>query len=174
MNVTYEYLTLNIRKDLKTLYMNCYKSLGWAVSEDKKDYFLNSKYINKDLKRNANIIEKDKLNKLQEQSQEIFSNIEKLLNEPKSVATKYAILISIIGTIFLAISVFTITLITPFIWQLFAICGIIGMVGWILPYFIYKNIFKKKCEENDIRIKGQINEIDKICVKAKKMINKVQ
>ncbi len=62
-----------------------------------------------------------------------------------SKATILALVTAILGTAFLAGSVFAITAQSPHI-LLMILFTISGFIGWILPYFLYKKILQQETE----------------------------
>ena len=107
---------------------------------------------------------------LQRRMEKSLDEIERLELQPESLGLIWSMIVGMIGTIFLAISVFAITATNP----LYVICiltGIIGIIGWILPFFVYKNIKTNKEQENISLIEEQYNNIYDNCEQARKLID---
>lgn len=147
-NVTYEYLSLNIKDDLEPMYIDFYESLGWlSINTGKRDYYINSdpkkNLVNVKFKRNRRIQNKEELNKLQKQMEEIFEYIEKLEKKPNTKATVCAMIVGIIGIVFMAFALGTSTgetlLIVPTV-----IFSILTILCWSIPCFLYKKILEKE------------------------------
>ena len=178
--VAYEYISVETNIDKEPLYIDCYENFGWELINnstfvDKDDYFINNvtsshKKINIKFKRDRKIKNKNKLQTLQRKLELSLNSIEKLEKEPNTISFIYAMSIGLLGTIFLALSVFSFTgneiYYVPFI-----LCGIIGIIGWILPYFIYKKIKSIKEQENISLIDEQYNIIYDVCEQANKLLN---
>lgn len=77
----------------------------------------------------------------------------------------YAYSISILGTILVALSVFTVTGYLNLNMIFSTLLGIIGIALWIPPYFLYKNVLK----EQDLK-DSEYDKIDELCDKANKLI----
>lgn len=179
--VAYEYLSINVRSEKEPLYIDCYENFGWILINnntallDKDDYYINNsnindrKLVNIKFKRDRKIKNKINLLSLQRKLDKALKEIEKLEKEPSTKATMDSMIVGVIGTVFLAISVFCITAINP-LYIPGTIFGIIGLVGWILPYFIYKKVKTKKEEENVILIEEQYNTIYDSCEQARKLV----
>lgn len=179
--IAYEYLSLTVDSEKEPLYIDCYENFGWLLINnsalvEKEDYFINNvpsnyhKKINIKFKRDRKIKNKAQLLSLQRKLESSLKEIERLEKEPYSKAFILALTIGIIGTIFLAVSVFSITAATP-LYVPCVISGVIGIVLWIMPYFIYKNKYRAKEQENISLIDEQYNNIYNICEQAKNLTN---
>ena len=178
--VAYEYLSMNVTSEKEALYIDCYENFGWILTNnnglvDKEDYYINNsningkKMINLKFKRDRKIQNKAKVISLQKKLERGLKELERLESEPSTKGTIYAVIISVIGTIFLALSVFAITATNPLI-LLGIITGIIGLSGWFLSYPIYKKIKTKQENINTTLIEEQYNNIYDSCEQAKKLI----
>ena len=86
-------------------------------------------------------------------------------------ATITARFIGLIGCAFLAGSVFAITATPPNI-LLCVIFGLPGIVGWILPYFVYKAMGSKRSQKVEPLIDAKYDEIYEVCEKANGLLPK--
>lgn len=179
--VAYEYLSLNVKSEKEPLYIDCYENFGWILINntaliDKEDYYINNtnirqdKLVNIKFKRDRRIKNKMQLISLQKKLELSLKNIEKLEEQPNVSGIIYSMAIGLIGTIFLSLSVFAITATNP-LYIPCVIFGAIGIVGWILPYFVYKKVKEKKEQENNLLIEEQYNTIYDTCEQAKKLVD---
>lgn len=179
--IAYEYLSLNVPSEKEPLYLDCYENFGWMVVNhaglvEKEDYYLNhpnigdKRMVNIKMKRDRKIKNKIELISLQRKVESALKEMERLEKEPESKGYISAFSIGMIGTVFMAISVFAITATKP-IYILGVLFGIIGILGWILPYFAYKNIKTEKEKENISLIDEQYNTIYDSCEQARKLID---
>lgn len=182
--VAYEYLSVNVTNEKENLYIDCYENFGWVLTNstthnglvDRDDYYINNsninskKNINLKFKRDRKIPNKSKVVNLQKRCENGFRELERLEREPLSKGNIYAVTISVIGTIFLALSVFAITATNPF-YILGVITGIIGLVCWFISYPIYKKIKLKQEGINVSLIEEQYNVIYDSCEQAQKLLN---
>lgn len=182
--VAYEYLSTNVTSDKEALYVDCYENFGWKLTSsnsnyglvDKEDYYINNsnlndnKLVNLKFKRDRKIPNKAKIISLQKKCENGLKELARLEKEPKSKGSFYAVISAIIGTIFLAISVFAITATNP-IYVLSVITGIIGLVCWFISYPIYNQIKIKQEEINTSLIEEQYNVIYDSCEQAQKLLN---
>lgn len=86
-----------------------------------------------------------------------------------SVATAYALVVGIIGTAFMAGSVFAVTAQPPYI-VLSTILAIPAFIGWMIPYFLYRRITRKQTEKLTPLIEQKYDEIYEICEKGNKLL----
>lgn len=77
--------------------------------------------------------------------------------------------IGIIGTAFMAGSVFAVTAEPPIIW-LCALLAIPAFAGWILPYFVYKKLKEEKSRKVAPYIEEKYDEIYEICEKGHSLL----
>jgi len=179
--IAYEYLSLNVKSEKEPLYIDCYENFGWILINntaliDKEDYYINNsnttnnKLVNIKLKRDRKIKNKIQLLSLQKKLESALNELEKLEKEPTSIGFIYAMTIGLVGTIFMALSVFSITASNPLV-ILGILCGIVGIIGWVLPYFVFIRVKADKSQKNIILIEEQYNIIYDSCEQAKKLID---
>lgn len=178
--VAYEYLALDVKAELEPLYIDCYESLGWIFINntalvDKGDYYINhydyneKRLVNIRFKRDRRINNKKQLVVLQKKLDNALKQVEKLESIPNSMGVIWAMVIGVLGIIFLWFSFMVIRGDNP-IYILGIVCGIMGTVGIILPYFVYNKVKNKHLQENTILIEEQYNTIYDCCEQARKLV----
>lgn len=173
--VAYEYTSINVKEELKTMYLDYYKYFGWIyVNENKKtDYYINSNpnqdIVNLKFKRNRNIKNKAKLQELQDKCIKAFLKVNKLEKEPHEKATMYSLIIGFIAIVCILLAILCITE-TKILWIPLVICGIVGLACVIAPYFVYKKVYTKKELENRSKIENEQEIIDDTCKEAIKIL----
>lgn len=80
-----------------------------------------------------------------------------------------ALILGIVGTAFMAGSTFAITQEPPLPLLCIAL-AVPGFAGWVLPYFVYRNIAARKSQELDPLIKEKREEIHEICEKGHNLL----
>ena len=110
------------------------------------------------------------LTRLQRNFEACVNEIEELEKSKTSAATIYALVIVILGTAFMAGSVFAVTAQPPHI-VLCILLAIPGFIGWIIPYFVYEKTVKKQTEKVIQLIEEKYDEIYKICEKGNKLLH---
>ncbi len=182
--IAYEYLNINVKSDKEPLYTDCYEAFGWILTNnaalvEEGDYYLNNlpnvnvtKQVNLKFKRDRKIPNKGELQTLQRKMENSLKEIDKLEKEPMSKGVTKSLSIGLIGTIFLAISVFAITASTLSLsnYIICIISGIIGLAGWLFGFLSYKNTKTKVEKENTQLIEEQYNAVYDCCEKASKLI----
>lgn len=179
--VAYEYLSINVKSSKETLYIDCYENMGWKLTNqtalvDSEDYYVNNSNLNDDklinlkFKRDRRIKNKVELQLLQKKMEEALKEIERLERESFVKGAIKSMTLGSIGTIFLAISVFAIVAETP-LYVLSVLTGIPGIIGWIVPYFVFLKEKRKVEDINKSLIEEQYNTLYDNCEKGKKLSN---
>ena len=82
----------------------------------------------------------------------------------------WALFIGLLGTAFMAGSVFAVTAQPPHI-ILCIVLAIPAFAGWVLPLFVYRKIVQKQTEKMIPLIEEKYDEIYEICEKGSKLLN---
>ena len=176
--VGYEYKELLTESSRFSFLLDGYENFGWMLDENLPAYLPeNGKDRNPvsqqkkvlRLKRNRKIVNKMELTRLERNFEACVNEIDKLEKEKTSIATVYALVLGIIGTAFMAGSVFAVTPQEPN-YILCIILAVPGFLGWILPYFLYKKIVGKQTERVTPLIEEKYDEIYEICEKGNKLL----
>ena len=172
--VAYEYKEIVTESSQASFLLDGYECFGWELDESMTVHreSINSPYQKKTilhLKRNRKIVNKTELTRLQRNFEACVKEIEALEKSKTSSATMYALIVAIIGTAFIAGSVFAVTAQTPYI-ILSALLAVPGFIGWILPYFLYKKTAENQTEKIVPLIEQKYDEIYEICEKGNKLL----
>lgn len=167
--IGYEYMELNVNTEQVSRYMDCYENFGW-FRDDNAPSANGLHQTTVKMKRDRKIMNKMELTRLQRNFEACVFEIEKLEKSKTSLAFKYAIVIGILGTVFMAASTFAVTAEPPQI-LLCSIFAIPGFIGWGFPYFIYKKMVSKQTEKMTPIIEEKYDEIYVICEKGNKLLN---
>ena len=173
--VGYEYKEITAESSKASFLLDGYENFGWELDENLQGNGNTRKTPNQNkmiirLKRNRKIINKMELTRLQRNFEACVSEIEALEKSKTSSATMYALSLAMIGTAFMAGSVFAVTASPPHI-ILCILLAIPGFLGWILPYFLYKRIVGKQTEKLTPLIDKKYDEIYEICEKGNKLLS---
>jgi len=166
--VGYEYKRVTVKRDMVDLYTDCFPSFGWTLGSKAPAL---DRVISVTLKfrRDRKIINKVELTRLQRQFESQASEIGKLETSKTIGASTIACVIGILGTAFMAGSVFAVTL------EMIPLCIILAIpafIGWIIPYFCYQRISAKKTETVIPLIEQQYDAIYETCEKASALLYK--
>lgn len=178
--VGYEYKEIIAESDKASFILDGYENFGWESDEKLNGNIykntvenISSSYHNKvviRLKRNRKIFNKIELTRLQRNFEACVNEIEQLEKSKTSMATMYSLIIGILGTAFMAGSVFAVTAEPPNI-VLCILFAIPGFIGWIIPYFVYNKMVKKQTNKITPIIEEKYDEIYKICERGNKLLN---
>lgn len=177
--VGYEYKEVVTESNKVSLLLDGYENFGWQLDENMAENNLShglgnvlvsqQKKVIIRLKRNRKIINKMELTRLQRNFEACINEIEELEKNKTSAATMYALIVGILGTAFMAGSVFAVTATPPYI-VLSILLAIPGFIGWILPYFVYKKMGEKQRKKIAPMIEKKYDEIYEICEKGNKLL----
>lgn len=173
--VGYEYKEITAESSKLSFLLDGYENFGWEIDENLPGNGTTGKTPNQNkvvisLKRNRKIMNKTELTRLQRNFEACVSEIEALEQSKTSSAAMYALILALIGTAFMAGSTFAVTAQPPHvIWCI--LLAIPGFLGWILPYFLYKRIVRKRTEKLTPLIEKKYDEIYEICKKGNKLLS---
>lgn len=167
--IGYEYTEVTTQRKLESVYADSYPSFGWELEGSSTPPQGNS-FVALRFKRNRKIRNKLELSRLQRQFDSGLNEIKSLERAKVFKAAAVAYMTGLIGTAFMAGSVFCFiaghTL--PSV-----ILGFIGLLGWIAPYLIYRTISRQKTEEITPMIDQKYDEIYTVCEKASQLLQTV-
>ena len=163
--IGYEYMELNAQSERISMYLDGYLSFGWVADEN----VTQTKNCIK-LKRDRKIINKMELTRLQRHFEVCMDEIAALEKAKGSRATMCSIIVGVVGTAFLAGSVFAVTHEPPLI-LLTILLGVPGIIGWTLPIFIFKALVRRDAAKMAPLIEAKYDEIYEICEKGTKLLH---
>ena len=165
--IGYEYQDVIAKRGFASVYQDGYENFGWALEGTANSTTKVDSIIMK-FKRDRKIRNKAELTRLQRQFNACIVDIQSLEFSKGMKASAVAYAVGVVGTAFMAGSVFAITanLVIPC-----TILAIPGLIGWIAPYWIYRTISRKKTEEINPLIDQKYDEIYSVCEKASSLLN---
>jgi len=166
--VGYEYIEIVTDNERSSLYLDGYMTFGWIPDGNFPPSGILGRTSIK-LKRDRKILNKAELTRLQRHFEACMNEIEEMEKSKTRAATIYALIVGLIGTAFLAGSVFAITAATPLI-PLCVILGIPGIIGWILPYPIFRSQTQARIKKIAPLIEQKHDEIYEICKKGDSLL----
>lgn len=171
--VAYDYKEIIADSDKISFLIDGYESFGWEIDnhlpESSVQAYAHISKVAIRMKRNRKIVNKAELTRLQRNFEACVREIDMLEKSKTSNATMYALIIGIIGTAFMAGSVFAVVAEPPRI-LLCILLAIPAFVGWILPYLVYKKTLVKDADRIVPLIEAKYDEIYEICVKGNKLV----
>ena len=166
--VSYDYKTVKVSEDALGFCLDAYESFGWQMDERLTNLQAGSS-ASLHLKRDRNVPNRMELTRLQRNFEGCMEEIADLEKEKSWMATGVSIAVGIIGTVFLAGSVFAVTASPPVIW-LCVMLAIPGFIGWAVPYFLYREIRRRKSEQVDLLIEKKYDEITGLMEKGHSLL----
>ena len=165
----YEYKTVVAPSERVSVYLDAYENFGWIPDENAPvKQFVNAATLK--LKRDRKILNKAELTRLQQHFEACMDEISSLEASKLKMATMFSLIIGIVGTAFLAGSVFSVTNEPPLI-LLCVLLGIPGLIGWAVPYGLYKHFANKRAVVVAPIIEQKYDEIHEICEKGNALIH---
>lgn len=166
--VGYEYKSITVKQSMESIYADSYSSFGWEL-EDTASPLAGVATITMKFKRDRKIRNKAELTRLQRQFDAIASEIVSLENSKVVGASTVAYILGVLGTAFMAGSVFAYL---GGMIPLSIILAIPAFSGWIIPYFCYVRICKRKSAEIDPLIDQKYDALYEVCEKASSLLAK--
>ena len=106
--IGYEYKEISVASKDASLFLDCYENFGWIPDENHPtDHSGGITTIH--LKRNRKIINKMELTRLQRNFESCMQEIQQMERSKKQTATVWAMIVGVIGTVFMAGAVFAVT-----------------------------------------------------------------
>jgi Flp pilus assembly protein TadB len=165
----YDYKTVTTTEDKASMYLDAYECFGWLPDDSMPArQFVGT--VTLKLKRDRKILNKAELTRLQQHFEACTDEIAALESSKTSAAMSCSLAVGLIGTAFLAGSVFAVTSEPPLI-LLCVILGIPGLIGWALPYRLFKRIAHRRAKEVAPLIERKYDEIHEICEKGSALIH---
>lgn len=162
----YEYIEVTTQRKLESVYADSYPSFGWELDRTSTppqgDTFVALRF-----KRDRKIRNKLELSRLQRQFDSGVDEIKALERAKVFKAAAAAYLVGLIGTAFMAASVFCFIAGNTLPSVLLAIPGILG---WIVPYLLYRSINARKAAEIMPMIDQKYDEIYAVCEQASQLL----
>ncbi|AIQ60114.1 SoxR reducing system RseC family protein [Paenibacillus borealis] len=164
--VGYEYKDVTVKRRMEQVYTDGYANFGWAL-DGTSTPLKNVGTVTLKFKRDRKIRNKVELTRLQRQFDASVVEIGALENSKVIRASAVAYIVGVIGTAFMAGSVFANQ---DDRLALSVLLAIPGFVGWIIPYLLYCNISKKKSNKVAPLIDQKYDEIYELCQQANSLL----
>ena len=162
--VGYEYLKIPVRRSMAPVYADGYENFGWELEgTEEQPGKLALDTVSMKFKRDRRLSNKAELIRLQRNFDACVSEILSLEASKRIRASAAAYTVAIAGTVFMACSVFAVTAGNPVLCMILAIPA---LIGWIVPYFLYNALEKKKTAQVMPLIDQMYDELYTVCEKA--------
>lgn len=166
--IGYEYKEIVVSSEHVSMYLDCYETFGWILDEN-FDVPNGVGLTTLRMKRDRKIINKMELTRLQRQFEACAYEIQNLERSKRTEATAWALVVGMIGTVFMAGSVFAVTSEPPIYW-LSVLLAVPAFAGWLCPYFLYRYQVRVKTQKVQPLIEAKHEEIYEVCEKAHSLL----
>ena len=166
--VGYEYRDITVDREMESMYIDGYQNFGWRLEKSSTLQIGLGNTILK-FKRDRKIRNKMELTRLQRQFDFCVSEIVEMEKSKATNASFIAYTVGLIGSAFMAGSVFSIVATPPQV----VYCIILALpafICWLLPYFLYKSTYAKKAAELAPLIDNKYDEIYEVCERANNLL----
>lgn len=165
---SYEYKELTVPGSKASFYLDCYENFGWQQDENFPPHEAGGK-ITFRLKRSRKLVNKTELTRLQRHFEANMEELAALERSKTGTASIWALCIGLLGTAFMAGSVFAITAKPPHI-VLSIVLSVPAFAGWIAPYFVYRRVRDKKTRQVNPFMEEKMEEIYSLCEKGQSLL----
>ena len=163
-----EYKEISAGGERAAFCLDCYESFGWILDErTQKSTSSKGKLI---LRRERKIVNKAELTRLQRHFEACMEEIGALENSKTTNASIAALCIGLMGTVFMALATFA-AVHAPPLYVLSALLAVPGLIGWILPYFVYQKLTARRTTVVRELIERKYDEIYGICEQGHQLLN---
>ena len=166
--VGYEYTKITVKSAQASLYLDSYENFGWEF-DAKADSSTMGDKTTLHLRRDRKILNKMELTRLQRNFEASMKEISALETSKTTTPQIVAMTIGILGTAFMAGSVFAVTANPPMI-LLCIILAVPGFIGWIFPYFVFRRLVSKRLTIVTPLIEEKYDEIYELCKKGQELL----
>ena len=166
--VGYEYKELTVAADRFSLYLDSYENFGWTADKNAPPRSQHG-LMTVTLKRDRRIVNKMELTRLQRNFDACIQEVDALERSKASSPTILALAAGLIGTAFMALSVFSVTAQPPHI-PACILFALPGFAGWIASPFLYRERLRRKAGEINPLIEDKLEEAYRLCQRGHELL----
>ena len=178
--IGYDYKTITVNSEKLSFYLDAYENFGWIPDATRQLGFPMTKLtspaqpayrtVSVDMRRERKIPNKAELTRLQQHFEACMDEMDQLERSTSSKACIYSLIVALIGTSFMAGSVFAVTHEPPIIW-LCVLLGLPGLLVWGLTYPLYRRLVQNRASEVRPLIDRKTDEVHDICEKGSTLLH---
>lgn len=166
--IGYEYKQVTVPRAALSQYLDGYESFGWQ-QDDRRPPSAGGRRVTLYLKRDRKIANKMELTRLQRHFEACMAQIDGLQRAPAQTAALWALVVGLVGTAFLAGSVFAVTHQPPqYFWM--TVLAVPGVVGWAAPCRLYPWMLRRQQVRVSPLLEAQWEEVDRLCAKGQGLL----
>lgn len=166
--IGFEYKNITVKRSMESVYTDGYQNFGWSL-EGTSTPIQSVGSVTLNFKRDRKLRNKAELTRLQRQFDSCVTEIQRLEFSKLLRASAVAYTTGLIGTAFMAGSVFAVLADRI---PLMILLAVPAFAGWILPYFFYCILLRRKTEQVEPLIDKKYDEIYEVCEKANNLLPK--
>ena len=166
--IGYEYKEISVPDKDTSQFLDCYENFGW-IPDAARPAESGRGTVTLHLKRNRKIINKMELTRLQRNFESCMNEIQQMERSKNQTATIAALVVGILGTAFMAGSVFAVTSEPPQ-YLLMIFLAVPAFIGWVLAPLLYRHQFQKQCQKIQPFIDAKYEEIYQLCEKGHSLL----
>lgn len=160
----YDYKDIVISRNKVPVFVECYKNFGWSVDENTSYEYFDS-YTKVKMKRERKIINKMELTRLQRNFEACVKEVKNLELTKTKFARTSALSVGILGIVILIGAILLDAYAVTFK-CISTIMTVLGVLGCVLPYFIFQRIRDKQEKKLQPFIDEKCEEIRGLCKKG--------
>jgi hypothetical protein len=164
--VAYEYATVPVKRSMESMYRDAYQAFGWTLEGHVPVVSPTGAVVLK-FKRDRRIKNRPVVSELQRKCEDALTSIENLERSKTSTATGRALAVGIVGSAFLAGSIFSLE---AGLIPLFIVLGALGLGGWALGYFTYTGTRAKRTAQVAPLIDREYDVVYETCEQASELL----
>jgi Flp pilus assembly protein TadB len=159
-----EYIEVTIQRELASLCSDCYRALGWTVTDTR----VRVETTTLSLERDRKIKNRTALSELQHKCENAFHSIEKLERAKEAKALIVSLSVGVTAAVMMTGAVFAFLAARILFGILLAVPALIGM---LLPVFLYRKYLKESTEKINSQIETYYDMIYEACDKANHLLD---
>lgn len=176
--IGYEYRAITVPREHTSLCLDSYPCFGWEPDPNRETDTDSSprgtprmqETVVLHFRRPRTISNKAELTRLQRNFDSCIAELKALERDKTMLATIVSLAAGILGTAFMAGATFAVVAEPPIIW-LTILLAVPGFLGWIVPYFLYRILVRKRTAEVEPLIGQKYDEIHSICEKGSHLLH---
>lgn len=179
--VGYEYREISVPRKYASLCLDSYPCFGWEEDPNqgrpgrRRGPAIPAAPGPKEMetlcfRRARSISGKAELTRLQRNFDSCIAELRALERSKTTRAAAAALTAGVLGTAFMAGSTFAAVSTPPVVW-LTILLAIPGFLGWILPYFLYRAMVRRKAAQIEPLMEQKYDEINEICERGSRLLH---
>lgn len=179
--IGYEYREIAVPAGLTSLCLDSYPCFGWDRDPNRdslrRKHLLSpggdtvqGNTVHLYFRRSRTIANQAELTRLQRNFDSCIAELQALEQSRTTMPSVVALSVGVLGTACMAGATFAVVATPPVLW-LMILLAIPGFLGWILPFYLYRALVRRKAVEIQPLMEQKYDEIDEICSKGSNLLH---